>query len=64
MNTPFAVATQVIEGTHYSFLCEAESVIEDPARTVVKMRIFQPLDNDDTPIEVKPIIDSIETISP
>ena len=62
--TPFAFATQVVAGTHYSFLCEAESVSRNPASTVVKMRIFQALDNDDTPIEVKPIIESIETISP
>jgi hypothetical protein len=62
--TPIAFATQEVAGTHYSFLCEAEPQAQGAAISLVKMRIFRPLECRDTPIEVKPIIVSIETITP
>ncbi len=62
--TPCAFASQVLAGTRYSFLCGAESLADREATYVVKMRIFQPLCGQDAPIQVKPIIVSIETISP
>ena len=57
--TAFAFATQVVAGTHYSFLCEAISVTRSPSTHVVKMRIFQSLDSKQAPTIV-----SIETIAP
>jgi hypothetical protein len=62
--TPIAFSIQEGAGTHYSFLCEAESQTDNRTISVVKMRIFRPLECKDTPIEVKPIIVSIETITP
>jgi hypothetical protein len=62
--TPLGFAVQVLAGTRYSFLCEAESVSRHPARSVVKIRIFQALDNGDMPIDARPVIESIETIYP
>ncbi len=62
--TPIAFATQEAAGTHYSFLCEAEPHTQEAAISLVKMRIFRPLECRDHPIEVKPIIVSIETITP
>lgn len=62
--TPIAFASHEEAGTHYSFLCEAEPQTDNPVISVVKMRVFRPLDCKDTPIDVKPIIVSIETITP
>ena len=62
--TPCAFASQALAGTRYSFLCEAQRVSDSPTSHAVKIRIFQPLCSLDAPIEVKPIIVSIETITP
>ena len=62
--TPFAFAQHLVAGTYYSFLCEAEPQTEEATISVVKLRIFRPLECKDTPIDVKPILVSIETITP
>lgn len=41
--TPFAFATQVVAGTNYSFLCEAQLVVPDAPTRATKVHVFQPL---------------------
>jgi hypothetical protein len=62
--TPFAFATRGLAGTHFAFLCEAHSVAADPINNVLKVHIFQPPYNDDTPDEPSPVIVSITCIAP
>ena len=42
--TPLAVATQVVEGTNYCYLCKGVVVYPGAPELVVKMYIYKPLD--------------------
>lgn len=55
--TPFAFATQIVNGTNYSFLCEAHYVTRYPAENAVAAEVYKPL-------EGKPHVVSIRPISP
>ncbi len=61
---PCSCAIQIEAGTRYSFLCEAEYAADAPGCGVVKLRIFEPLHGPNAPIEIAPILVSIETITP
>jgi len=41
--TPLAFATQVVAGTHYSFLAESQVVVPNAPEGVVVIHVFQPL---------------------
>ncbi|GKT21424.1 hypothetical protein [Acidovorax sp. SUPP3334] len=56
--TPFAFATQVVAGTNYSFLSQAQYVVPNTVR-VVKLHIYQPL-----PGQGQPHIAQIIEITP
>ncbi|GMV30118.1 MAG: hypothetical protein AMXMBFR59_22430 [Rhodanobacteraceae bacterium] len=55
--TPFAFATQIVNGTNYSFLCEAQYMTRYPVENAVAAEVYQPL-------EGKPHIVAIRPISP
>ncbi len=42
--TPLAVATQVVAGINYCFLCKAVIVYPGASETLAKVYIYQPLD--------------------
>ncbi len=44
--TPFAFATQVVEGINYCFLCKGKVVYPDAPERVFKVNIFSPLKGD------------------
>jgi hypothetical protein len=52
---PEMVATQVVAGTNYCFICKATIVIPDAPEGISKVMIFKPL-------EGNPVITSIEKI--
>lgn len=41
--TPLAVATQVVAGTNYCFLCEGKGAYPDAPELAAKVYIYQPL---------------------
>ena len=41
---PFAVATQVVNGTNYKFLCNATAVTNPPRRFLAQVIIYAPLE--------------------
>ncbi|WP_024300911.1 hypothetical protein [Pseudogulbenkiania sp. MAI-1] len=57
--TPFAFATQVVAGTNYSYLSQAQVVAPNTPLRVVKIHIYQPL-----PGEGQPHITQIIDINP
>jgi hypothetical protein len=61
---PCSCATEVAAGTRYSFLCAAEYAAETAGCSLVKLRVFEPLHGPNAPIEIAPILLSIETIEP
>ena len=44
--TPFAVATQVVNGTNYSFLCNSKGVYPGATNKVAIVNIYQPLNGE------------------
>lgn len=52
---PEMLATQVVEGTNYCFICKATIVIPNAPEGISKVMIFKPL-------EGNPVITSIEKI--
>lgn len=55
--TPYAVATQVVAGTNYCFICKGVVVVPELPETAVKLYIYQPLSGD-------PVITQIVEIKP
>lgn len=43
---PFAVATQIVAGTNYKFLCNATLVTNPPKDYTAKVVVFAPLDGE------------------
>ena len=41
--TPLAFASQVVAGTNYAFLCEAEYTTDYPNENAVMVRVYQPI---------------------
>ena len=60
--TPLAVATQVVQGVNYCFLCKGEIVYPGMPQFAAKVYIFEPLKSD-TP-DGKPHITEIERVRP
>lgn len=56
---PLIVATQVVTGTNYEFICNAEAVVLTPRPYLAEISIFQPLPSEK---ETKPVITSIHAI--
>lgn len=52
---PVIVATQVVNGTNYCFICKTKVVVPDAPAGIAKVIIYKPLQGD-------PIITSIEKI--
>ena len=55
--TPVAVATQVVAGLNYCFICEGQVVYPGATETAYKVYIYAPLQG-------KPVITAIERILP
>lgn len=55
--TPLAVATQVVAGTNYCFLCKAVVVVPNAPESAAKIYIHQPLQGE-------PHLTDISTIKP
>lgn len=43
---PFAVATQVVSGTNYKFLCNATTITEPPHLFLAQVIVYAPVDGD------------------
>lgn len=43
---PFAVATQVVSGTNYKFLCNATTITNPPSLFLAQVVIYAPVDGD------------------
>ncbi len=56
---PFAFATQVVEGTNYSFLVKKRPVTKNPSLGVAKIHVFAPLSG-----QGPPELGEIEDIQP
>ncbi len=57
---PLIVATQVVAGTNYKFICNAEAVVLNPRPYLAEISIFQPLPSEK---EAKPIITGIHALN-
>lgn len=57
--TPFAFATQLVAGTNYCYLSQAQTVVPNAPLRVVKVYVFQPL-----PGQGQPHITQIVEITP
>lgn len=55
--TPIAFATQVVAGTNYCFLCEAQYATPVSSENVVLVYVYQPANG-------KPVLHKIVSISP
>ncbi|WP_222937634.1 hypothetical protein [Spartinivicinus ruber] len=44
--TPFAVSTQVVAGTNYKFICNAQPTYPDAAPYAVVIKVYQSLDGE------------------
>ena len=51
--TPFAVATQLVSGTNYSFLCNSKTVYPGATNQVAIVNIYQPLEGDPHITEIR-----------
>lgn len=60
--SPLAVATQVVQGTNYCFLCTGKVVYPDAQKFAAKVYIFVPLKSDNP--NAKPHITEIERVKP
>ncbi len=56
---PLIVATQIVAGTNYKFICNAEAVVLNPHPYLAEVSIFQPLPSEK---ETKPIITDIHAV--
>lgn len=54
--TPLAVATQLVSGTNYRFLCEAKAVIPEPVAYNALVTIHSPLNGDPVITEIKRVV--------
>lgn len=54
--TPLAVATQVVSGTNYRFLCEAKVVIPDPVPYNTLVTVYAPLQGESVITEIKNVV--------
>lgn len=54
--TPLAVATQLVSGTNYRFLCEAKAVIPEPVTYNALVTIHSPLNGDPVITEIKRVV--------
>lgn len=41
--TPISVATQVVSGTNYKFICKSVSITHEPVTDTIAIWVFQPL---------------------
>lgn len=53
---PLAVATQMVSGTNYQFLCEAKVVIPDPVPYNALVTIYAPLQGEAVITEIKNVV--------
>lgn len=53
--TPFAFATRVGDGTHYSFLCEAQYTTHSPVENAVSVKVYQPPEGRPHLVSLRPI---------
>lgn len=53
---PLAVATQVVSGTNYRFLCEAKVVIPDPVPHNALVTVYTPLQGESVITEIKNVV--------
>jgi len=53
---PLAVATQLVSGTNYRFLCEAKVVIPEPVPYNALVTIYAPLQGEAVITEIKNVI--------
>lgn len=56
---PLIVSTQVVAGTNYKFICNAEAVVLNPRPYLAEVSIFQPLPSEE---EAKPIVTGIHAV--
>lgn len=54
---PLIVATQVVAGTNYKFICNAEAEVLNPRPYLAEISVFQPSEK-----ETKPVITGIHAI--
>lgn len=48
--TPDSVATQIVNGTNYKFICKAVTVTREPSTYRAEVIIYKPLKNDESPV--------------
>ena len=53
--TALAFATQVVDGTHYAFLCEVDHASGDNTENAVVVRIHQPLKGRPQLLSITPV---------
>lgn len=57
---PLIVATQVVSGTNFKFICNAEAAVLNPHPYLAEITIFQPLPQAE---EAKPVITGIHALN-
>ena len=53
---PLLVATQVVSGTNYCFICNGVTVTEEPAESAAVIHIWKKASGEFSPPEIKPLI--------
>lgn len=52
---PVAVATQIVSGTNYCFLCEAKPLVHEPNPYNALIKVYKPLNDKPVIVEIKRI---------